>query len=128
MTWRIRLIELKFTLHGYESEFTSVRQSCDIFFLTLLWRHMTVVNIGLWCALIFIQRVVWFLSPSLGESWIKIISHHKPWGILFITYFPPICVFVYFILWRAYWRRNTQCDIEKLSYEWYHIDTKENLW
>jgi hypothetical protein len=35
--------------------------------------------------------------------------------------------FVYVILWTS-WRANTQCDIKKFSHEWYHIDTKENMW
>ena len=41
--------------------------------------------------MIFIKRVVCFLSPSLGkgiqktQSWIKITYNHNPWEILFIT-------------------------------------------
>ena len=60
------------------------------------------ISHGLWCDMIFIQRVVCFLSPSLGEgienttSWIKIISHHKTWEILFITYLPPTYLFCIF--------------------------------
>jgi hypothetical protein len=39
------------------------------------------ISHGLWCDTIFIQRVVYFLSPSLGKgikntSWIKIISQN----------------------------------------------------
>jgi hypothetical protein len=48
-----------------------------------------------------------------NTSWIKIISHHKTWKILFITYLPPhTCLFGVFILQMA-WRRNTLCDNKK---------------
>ena len=43
-------------------------------------------------------------------SWIKIVSHHKTWEILFITYLPPNTRFLDFILETA-WRRNTQSGV-----------------
>jgi hypothetical protein len=55
--------------------------------------HKYRISHGLWCDVIFIEQVVCFLSH---------IYH-------------PIPVFVDFILRRT-WRRNTQCDIKKLSH------------
>jgi hypothetical protein len=58
-------------------------------------------------------------------SWIKIISHHKTWGILFITYLPPhTCFFPDFILQMA-WRRNTRCDITLISGERIRVTSPE---
>jgi hypothetical protein len=42
----------------------------------------------LWCDMIFLQLVFSIPSPRLGDRkhkthWIKIISHHKPWEILY---------------------------------------------
>jgi hypothetical protein len=65
--------------------------------------------------------VIWFLSNELCVFY--------PWALAFflshIYHLKP--VFVDFIFWTV-WRRNTQCDIKKISYEWYHIDIEENMW
>jgi hypothetical protein len=71
-----------------------------------------------------------FLSSSLGKdignttSWINIVSHHKPWEILFIIYLPHLTCFssTIYIVWTA-WRWNTQCDITKKSYSKYVCPT-----
>jgi hypothetical protein len=82
------------------------------------------------CDMIFIQRVVCFLSPSLADgienttSWIKTISHHKPWEILFIKYL--------FLLTLSFGGHGVGIhNVISKNYhmsECYHIDIKENMW
>jgi hypothetical protein len=92
------------------------------------------ISYGLWCDMIFIQRVVCFLSSSLGYRVVCFLSLSLGSGIesaqlvgrFFLSHiYHPIPVFIDSILWKAL-RRNTQCDNKKLSHECYHIDIKEN--
>jgi hypothetical protein len=87
---------------------------------------------GLWCYMIFIQRVLCFLFPSFGKrientQWVGCKSYHiTDHGIFFSSHiYHPIPVFVDFILRRAW--RYTMWYIKKLSHEWYRIDIKDWL-
>ena len=61
----------------------------------LIWISSNSLCVFLSPRPIFIQRVMGFLSPARAlardkkhtTGWMKIISNHKPWEILFITYF-----------------------------------------
>jgi hypothetical protein len=79
--------------------------------------------------MIFIQRAVCFLSTGLGKG----IENTQLAGCNHITKhgrsFKSYIYHPYLLLLTSFFggRGNTQCDIKKLSHEWYHIDIKDWL-